>query len=259
MKPTDPLLTIVTITRNDATGLAATLASTSRLRERADVEHIIVDGNDANTSAVEAPCGVPVLRREPRGVSDAFNVGLAAASGEWVWFLNGGDTVHPEMDVDFVTHTLTLTKADAVIFDVEREDGISYRPTLPEVWPPVFNWIPHQGTIVRTEVIRMAGGFSTAYRITGDMDLWFRLFSRNTVVDLVSHHIAQFAAGGVSATDVALLSRESLRTLWANRRRVTRHFLRQALLVPYAIALLLETGLFRAPPRWIRIRQSIGQ
>ena len=167
-----PLLTIVTITRNDEDGLKATLASASGLHARLDVEHIVVEGNDGGMRLVEPPTGVNVVSREPRGISDAFNTGITAARGEWIWFLNGSNTVHPEADIDLVVRALALTHADAVIFDVEREDGKNYRPTLPEICPPILNWIPHPATIVRTELVRYAGGFSSEFHIAADMDLW---------------------------------------------------------------------------------------
>jgi glycosyltransferase involved in cell wall biosynthesis len=246
-----PLLTIVTITRNDPAGLAATLASAGRLRERTDIETIVIDGNDGEVPPVQPLAGVHVVHRDPLGVSDAFNVGLSAANGEWIWFLNGGDTLHPEVDFEFVVRALVLTKADAIIFDIEREDGISYRPTLSEVWPPVFNWIPHPATFVRTKLVRDAGGFSGDYRIAADMDLWFRLFSRDAMVDLIHHRVTQFAAGGISSANPVSLHRENLGIIWAHRGRICSHLVRQILLVPYCILFSGTTVLLGKTPRWL--------
>lgn len=246
-----PFLSIITITRNDALGLTATLTSTAPLREWMGIEHIVIDGNDPGASPVVVASGVQVVRREPRGVADAFNIGVAAASGEWLWFLNGGDMMHPEVDFEFVTRALALTKADAVIFNIEREDGITYRPSLAEIWPPIFNWIPHPATLVRAQILRDAGGFSTAFRIAADMDLWFRLFSRNAAVDLIDHKVAWFAAGGISSTNVARLWQENIRILWAHRGHIGYHLARQNLLVPYAIAVAATTVLFGHCPRWL--------
>lgn len=243
-------LTIVTITRDDATGCRRTVESAGSLRARDDVEHVVVDGGEPPLPSSGLPRDVRHLVRPPRGVADAFNAGAGAALGEWIWFLNGGDTVHPAADVDLVLRTLEITSADAIVFDCEREDGRAFRPSMSELWPPVFNWIPHQATFVRTARLRAIGGFSSRYAIATDLDLWYRLFAKGSTVDLVNHRVACFAAGGLSSTEHGRMARENLRVLWTNRRHLARHVARQALLVPYGIAVLVGTAYLgvRPPP-----------
>ncbi|MEO7412912.1 MAG: hypothetical protein ABIZ81_06105, partial [Opitutaceae bacterium] len=67
MKP--PLLTLITITKDDSAGLARTLASAQALRG-GGAEHLVVDGAEGGSS--EKPenageLGIQVLLRSPRG------------------------------------------------------------------------------------------------------------------------------------------------------------------------------------------------
>jgi len=77
-----PLLTLITISKDDPAGLSATLASTELLRASGCVEHIVVDGDgSARAVVMAASCGW--IRQVGTGIGGAFNEGLRAAHGEW--------------------------------------------------------------------------------------------------------------------------------------------------------------------------------
>ncbi len=90
-----PKLTIVTVTFNDLDGLKHTRASVLEAKG-ADLEHIIIDGGSTDGTAdylAELPCEVRWVSEKDRGPYDAMNKGAALARGEWVMFLNSGDTL----------------------------------------------------------------------------------------------------------------------------------------------------------------------
>lgn len=246
---TKPLLTIVTITRNDREGLLATLASAAPLRERADVEQIVIDGSDESHPSPEMPPGVRLVRRPPRGVSDAFNAGLDEARGAWVWFLNGGDRAHPSLDPALLFGLLATTGSDVVVFNVELDDGaVFHRPPLSGLWPIVDNWVPHQGTLMRTALAREAGGFSRDFRVVADWDLWLRVLERHAKLDMVDVPIACFGEGGISS-EIAPVAREALRLLWRRKRVLASHTGRALGLAPYRVAALAAVG-------WLGLRPA---
>jgi len=90
-----PKLTIVTVTYNDLEGLKLTRESVARA-EGADWEHLIVDGGSTDGTPAyleELPKAVRWVSEKDRGPYDAMNKGAALARGEWVMFLNSGDTL----------------------------------------------------------------------------------------------------------------------------------------------------------------------
>src|SRR6187549_3141778 len=90
-----PLISVVTVVKNDRAGLTATLESV-RTQRFTDFEHVIVDGasTDGGVEVARAhPAPNARLVSEPdAGISDAFNKGLRLSTGTWLNFLNAGDT-----------------------------------------------------------------------------------------------------------------------------------------------------------------------
>jgi glycosyltransferase involved in cell wall biosynthesis len=89
-----PLVTVVTVVRNDQHGLARTLASVAA-QDYDNLEYIVVDGNSTDgTVKVIRENEVLIdywLSEKDSGLYDAMNKGKAAAKGHFVVFANAGD------------------------------------------------------------------------------------------------------------------------------------------------------------------------
>lgn len=215
------LLTLVTVTKDDPRGLARTLASTAGWRNRPGVEQIVVH---AGAEPVALPEGVRGVRQAGRGIANAFNEGLQAAQGEWVWFLNGGDAIHEELMPDWLGMLLARTRADLVVGCVHGDGDAGPRALAPlrEQWPLLHSWPPHPATLVRREVLLRAGGFSARYRVCMDFDLWQRLLGAGARADVVSVPLARFDLGGLSSRpeNAGLVFRENGAVLWRHQGAV---------------------------------------
>lgn len=90
-----PQVTVVTICRNAARHIEATLQSIIGQTVRDRIQYIVVDGasTDGTLDVLARYAGhIDVLISEPdRGISDAFNKGVRASTGQWINFMNGGD------------------------------------------------------------------------------------------------------------------------------------------------------------------------
>jgi hypothetical protein len=96
------------------------------------VELVVVDDATGTVGAVpdDAPFPVRVLRHDARrGPSAARNTGLAAATGDYVWFVGGDDWVDPEL---LASLTSAAPEADIVVAGTVpvSEDGVT-GPPLP--------------------------------------------------------------------------------------------------------------------------------
>lgn len=169
-------ISVVTISYNQAAYLRSTVESV--LCQRADdVQYIVVDGGSSDGSQDllrQYESDLDVLIIEPdAGPADALNKGLAAAEGEWFYYLNSDDVLLPyafervrpllEADVD-------LLVADGVVLD---EAGNSKRrlfstpPSLEAAGLGTLRAV-QQATFIRTSVLRQAGGFNVSNRTCWD-------------------------------------------------------------------------------------------
>ena len=94
-----PLLSIITVNYNNKSGLIRTLNSIKN-QESVFFEHIIIDANstDGSKDAIllyEKEITFPLywVSEPDNGIYDGMNKGIKQAHGEYLFFLNSGDTL----------------------------------------------------------------------------------------------------------------------------------------------------------------------
>lgn len=217
---TAPLLSIITVVRNDAAGLARTVASLAQTAADPAIECLLVDGASTDGTVAVARGFYPAERMvsEPdRGIYDAMNKGLRRARGRYGLWLNGGDTLVPGAAARLVAHLETAT-ADVVGFGtvVSSPDGAF----------PSYTWhgsavafargaLPHPSTAIARDRALRLGGYDDRWPIAADRDLMLRLHRDGATYAAVDAAVAAFTTGGVSSTPRAWL--EDIRLHRAHR------------------------------------------
>jgi glycosyltransferase involved in cell wall biosynthesis len=188
-----PKISVVTITYNAEAALQRTLDSVLS-QSYPYVEHLIIDGasTDGTLALVEqyreesteqAASHEVVVQSEPdRGIYDAMNKGLQKATGDYVLFLNAGDTL-PATD----TLELAMDKAGdgvGVLYGntdvVDGEGNFLYHRRLQP--PERLSWrsfrqgmlVCHQAFYARTEIAREIP-YDLQYRFSADVDWCIRV------------------------------------------------------------------------------------
>jgi glycosyltransferase involved in cell wall biosynthesis len=213
-----PLLDIITVTKDDPDGVAATIASTRKLRTYSGIRQIIVDSSDETAaskvrSMLAEEENLDYFWQEPIGIASAFNLGIDHSTAQWLWFLNGRDEVYPGLDVNMLLQLLGASQAEVMIFQIEYMGAKLERakhPPLWALWPPLYpNWVPHPATFIRLSLFERYGVFDTYYKIAMDGDLWIRLFSKDVTVDMLSFPVALYDLNGISATNHSARDKEA--------------------------------------------------
>lgn len=119
-----PLISIITITYNAESEIGPTLESLNRQTFR-NFEHLVIDGasSDNTLSIVKEMSPDSIVISEPdKGLYDAMNKGLRAAKGEYVLFLNAGDSLHsPDILRRYAERRgANIIYGDTIIVDSER-------------------------------------------------------------------------------------------------------------------------------------------
>ena len=150
---------------------------------------VVDDGSSDATSEFLlslADPAVVVLRHEtPCGVSAARNAGLSIARGRWVAFTDDDDLWAPDKlqaQLDAAQRMPTagwVAVGEVVVDSTLRIIGGRRPPRAAELRNVLlYNVVPAggSGTMVRTDLLRQVGGFSTDLMVLADWDLWIRLF-----------------------------------------------------------------------------------
>lgn len=226
-----PLLDIITVTKDDLDGVAATIQSTGKLRSCSGVRQIIIDSSSEPTSVKIKDLllneqNVDYIWQKPSGISAAFNLGISFAKADWVWFINGRDEVHPGLDANFFLHILNSSQAEVIMFQHELMQSriILKRPPLWELWPPLY-WVSHPATLIRSQLFKQHGAFNESYKIAMDADLWMRLFSKNVGFDMISIPVVLYDQGGISNTSLVDTDSEATRLVNDNMEFLVKAWL----------------------------------
>lgn len=173
-----PLITVVTITYNAEAYIERTLESV-RSQHFDDYEHVIVDGasKDRTLDIIRLVSGpkVRLLSEPDRGLYDAMNKGLLMAKGQYVLFLNAGDTFcGPEVLAAYAAKCLSgadIVYADTRLVDDHGNYVGDRHLSAPEVLTAdSFKngmLICHQAFMVRKEIAPM---YDLQYRFSADYD-----------------------------------------------------------------------------------------
>lgn len=166
--------TVITVCLNASDIIERTIRSIV-VQTYKDVEFIVVDGGSTDgTIAIVNRYAQSVSRfiSEPdNGIYDAMNKGIRSSHGDYLCFMNAGDTFFS---------TSTLEKVAAHINGEDIICGISHlarhkywipvRPTAPANRIAYGHNVNHQATFIRRELLKE--GYDTRYAIIAD-DLFF--------------------------------------------------------------------------------------
>ena len=185
-------LSVITITWNAAATLERTLRS---VREQSwpHIEHLIIDGgSDDGTLELIGRYAHEQLRwvSEPdRGLYDAMNKGAAMAKGDYLCFLNAGDTFFAADTVEKMMLTFEDASAPDILYGetaiVDNAGTFLHMRRLRA--PEKLNWksfrqgmvVCHQAFIVKRELFEP---YNLAYRFSSDFDWSIRMMKKATSI-----------------------------------------------------------------------------
>ena len=185
-------ISIITVCLNSAGTIGDALESVGRQTFR-DVEHIVVDGvsTDGTQEIVSAftPKVARLISEPDRGLYDAMNKGVAAATGDIIGYLNSDDVyadsdvlqkvvrVFADENVDGCYGDLVYVQQDDMSRVVRYWRSRPYSPGLVE-----RGWMPaHPTFFVKRSILQKLGGFDIRYRYQSDYELMVRLFLKERI------------------------------------------------------------------------------
>lgn len=221
-------VSLITVCRNAAPVIAETLRSVLE-QDHPDIEVLVIDGDSQDGTLLElAPyrSRIDVLVSEPdRGIYDAMNKGLRAATGDIIGFVNAGDTLMDPTVVSRVVERFRSSGADCVYGDIIMVDeadptkvrrvwksGAYQRTRFRAGWMP-----PHVATFFTKQVYDRLGHFREDLRIAADYEILFRFLYKHRVSAVHEDEVlVRFRLGGMSNGSMKriLLANLEVRRAW---------------------------------------------
>lgn len=184
-------ITIITVTYNAASVLQRTLDSVCTQTYQ-DIEHLIIDGASkdetvqiAESYKAQVPYKVVIQSEPDQGLYDAMNKGLHKATGDYLIFLNAGDSLHTNDTLETICQL--SSSSPAVIYgDTAIVDGEGNFLHLRRLRPPKqLTWksfkqgmlVCHQAFYVRTDIAQQED-YDLLYRHSADVDWCIRVMKR---------------------------------------------------------------------------------
>jgi glycosyltransferase involved in cell wall biosynthesis len=169
-----PLVSIVVPVYNAQPFLRETLDSVFAL-DYEPFEVIVVDdgSTDGSAAIAESYSGVRCIRQENRGPGTARNVGVEAARGEFVAFVDSDDVVLPHKLSAQVGYLLDHPDVTATL---GRQEWITPPPdAVPDLVWGDLDGVPAMSMVIRTAAFLEVGCLDPALRGPEDTDLLMRL------------------------------------------------------------------------------------
>lgn len=219
-------ISIITTTYNSAYTIKDTLVSVYN-QTYPNIEHIIIDGaSKDNTLEIinNLPNRVTKIVSEPdKGIYDAMNKGIKAATGDVIGILNSDDFFTSDNIIEIVVENFKNCDIDALYGDVHfvNPDDItkSVRYYSSAIFKPSlfrFGFMPaHPSFYMKRECYEKYGLYSLDYKIASDYDLLIRYLHREKIkYKYINKDFVTMRTGGVSTENfnsIVTLNKEIVR------------------------------------------------
>lgn len=206
-------LSIITINYNDQKGLEDTFKSVFAQTYQ-QFEYVVIDGGSTDGSKAFLEQYADKIdywvSEKDTGIFNAMNKGIKAAKGDYLLFLNGGDTFYNQEVLANAVQQISNTY-QIYYGDVQRvfNDGTKKIKTYPKELKFSFfvdSAIAHQSAIVKKSLFDKVGYFNESYKIFADWEFFVLAVCK---YDVPYKHlgviVANYDMGGVSSQSDAQL------------------------------------------------------
>lgn len=206
-------LSVITINRNNVIGLRETIESVLNQTARDELEYIVIDGasTDGSAQLLETYDGRVDgwISESDTGIYNAMNKGVRMSTGEYLLFLNSGDTL---FDKDVVKILLPeLESGEDIVTGKMLYSGKNRYSQADNPISLLFLYqssLPHDATFIRRRLLEKTP-YDESLRIASDWKFFVQVIvQQGCSYRIVDHVISEFDTHGISATNRDLCKQE---------------------------------------------------
>jgi glycosyltransferase involved in cell wall biosynthesis len=205
MKTGKPILSVITVVYNNVNDIERTMLSVLG-QTYAGMEYIVVDGKstDGTSQVIEKYKEriTKLINEKDEGIYDAMNKGLAAATGDYVIFMNSADEFYSAETVANVF--ATANDADIYYGETEMIDGAGKSlGQRRHAAPANLTWrsfkygmsVSHQAIYIKRSLTEP---YDPRYQLSADIDWILKATKKAKKIVNVNQYVAKYKVGGMS-------------------------------------------------------------
>ncbi len=215
-------LSIITINRNNASGLEKTLKSVASQTCK-DFEHIIIDGAstdnsvdvikkyETSLSTLKTSHSIKWISEPDKGIYNAMNKGIRMASGEYIEILNSGDSLYDEHVVERMLSALEEKEYPEILYGnmikqwpggrTHRDGCERGKLTMLSFYRGTLN---HNPAYIRRNLFEKFGYYDETLKIVSDWEWYLKVIPLGGVQPVyVNLNVTFFDMTGVSESNTA--------------------------------------------------------
>jgi len=201
-----PVISVITVTYNARQFLEQTMQSVIE-QDYANIEYIVIDGASTDRTLEiihKYESRLAYWVSEPdEGIYDAMNKGVLKATGEWILFMNAGDTFVSTNTV--ATCVKAFQSNCAMVYGGinvvnTQNQSVVYQPPLDLSMYVKRMPCCHQAVFFKTALVKHYQ-FNTLFKINADLDLILKLYHAGHSYVKLEIPVINFLSGGIHTQD----------------------------------------------------------
>lgn len=213
-----PLISVVTVVYNAVNDIEITIQSVVSQTYK-NIEYIVIDGGsvDGTKDVIEKhKDNISFFKSESdNGIYEAMNKGIVKATGDWIIFMNAGDTFYSNNTIqECYKEKLFNVNNDIIYGDRILFDPVYGKKNVQVAEIKKLNFgmhLFHQSCFIKLSLHKKYL-YDETFRISGDFDFFYMLRKKKYLFKKTNLKICVFALGGVSTDDLKQLD-ESKRVI----------------------------------------------
>ncbi len=216
---------IITVSYNEVNNIGNTINSVLNQTFQ-DFEYIVVDGksNDGTYELekkllLTARCvNVQISSEEDSGIYNAMNKGIKKANGEWLLFLNAGDSLASSDVLDKINKSIVNGEnADIyygdTVFRYKNYSKLTKPQKISEIKEHMV--FGHPSSVIGAGLMKECL-YDESYRIAADFNFFLRAALNNARFCYIDYPVSKFELGGCSCNGSYASESEMLRSRFEN-------------------------------------------
>lgn len=205
---TNPLISVVTVSYNAVSTIEQTILSVLN-QTYPRIEYIIIDGGstDGTVDIIKKYADrITYWVSEPdKGIYDAMNKGIKVATGEWINFMNCGDSLYENDIVEKISNMAKNINNVSIIYgktmkQFEQYDTIETPPELSKI----KKRLPfcHQSSFIKLELLQKHP-YNTDYKLVADDEFFYSMYINSVNFLFIDEVVSKYDAySGVSSCNI---------------------------------------------------------